>query len=230
MSPYAYCAGNPINRVDKDGRDWDVVINHDQRTITIKANFTTFSGSQATQTLQNSAADWNAQSGKFNYVVGEGNNAISYAVNFDITVNQSGNGVAENSMTVLPDNSKIFQERMEIDANGNEIKIQPQGASDGKNFAVKQSQSSNENITSHEMGHHLGMNHTGSGLMKRTIGGTTLKGRNITETLGHSQVGKGRENSTVNAQLKSMQEIGEAPADFQKGKIQENKNWQDHDF
>ncbi len=180
--------------------------------------------------MQNSASDWNAQSGKFNYVVGEGDNAISYAVNFDITVNQGGNGVAENGMSVLPDNSRLFQERTETDASGNEIKIQPQGASDGKDFAVKQSQSSNENVTSHEMGHNLGMNHTGSGLMKSTTGGTALKGKNVTETLGHSQVGQGKKNSTVNAQLKSRQETGTAPADFQKGKIQENKNWQEHDF
>ena len=230
ISPYAYCGNNPIIRVDKDCRDWDTVINHDQRTIIIKADFATYSDAQATQTLQNSAADWNAQSGKFNYVVGEGENVIYYSVNFDITVNQSGNGIAENGMTVLPDNSKLFQERTESDASGNEIKIQPQGASDGKTFAVKQSQSANVNVTSHEMGHNLGMNDTGTGLMKSTTGGTTLKGKNVTETLGHSQVGQGRKNSTVNAQLKSRQEIGTAPANFHKGKIQENKNWEEHDF
>ena len=214
ISPYVYCANNPIIRVDKDGRDWDAVINHDQRTITIEADFTTYSGAQATQTLQNSAADWNAQSGKFNYVVGEGDNAISYSANFDITVNQSGNGYAENGMTVLPDNSNYFQERTKTDTDGNEIKIQPQGVSDGKALIVKQSQSTNKNVTSHEMGHNLGMEHTGTGLMKSTTGGTDLKGKNVAETLGHSQVGQGRKNSKVNAQLISRQEIGTAPINF----------------
>jgi len=31
-------------------------------------------------------------------------------------------------------------------------------------------------------------------------------------------------------QLISRQEIGTAPINFQKGKIQENKNWKEHDF
>lgn len=128
-------------------------------------------------------------------------------------------------MTVLPDNSKLFQERTGVDMNGNEIVIQPQGASDGKNFAIKQSQSSNKNVVSHEMGHNLGMNHTNSGLMQSTTGGIGLNRTNIKETLGHSQIGKGRNNSIINAQLKSKSETGTAPPDFQTGKIQENKNW-----
>ena len=28
-SPYAYCAGDPINRVDLNGREWDYTINDD---------------------------------------------------------------------------------------------------------------------------------------------------------------------------------------------------------
>ena len=38
MSAYVYCAANPINMIDPDGRDAQITINKDKKTITIKAN------------------------------------------------------------------------------------------------------------------------------------------------------------------------------------------------
>lgn len=66
--------------------------------------------------------------------------------------------------------------------------------------------------------------------MIKTAGSTDLKNKNVKETLGHSQVGKGVKNSVVNAQMQSRKEIGTAPPDFEKGKIQENKNWRKQNF
>lgn len=224
-SPYNYVGGNPIIRVDPDGKDWDIVINHDNQTITIRGNFTTLSGNE--KTLQKAADNWNAQSGKFSYMVGKGDDAISYAVNFEVSVNNPSTDVAENGVQVLSDDNRNFQERTET-INGEEITIKPQGVSDGKNFAMKESQKGNSQKTAHEMGHNLGMNHS-SGLMGKE-GGKNLKKKSVKETLGHSGVGKGVKNSKTNATLQSSTTIGTAPDNFQEGKLKRNRDWKKTTF
>jgi RHS repeat-associated protein len=39
MSPYAYCAWNPVMLVDPDGKDVEIVKNSKNKTVTIRANF-----------------------------------------------------------------------------------------------------------------------------------------------------------------------------------------------
>ncbi|MBO7488665.1 MAG: RHS repeat-associated core domain-containing protein [Bacteroidales bacterium] len=39
LSPYAYCAWNPVKLVDPDGRDVEIIKDDENRTVTIKANF-----------------------------------------------------------------------------------------------------------------------------------------------------------------------------------------------
>ncbi|MDD6582291.1 MAG: hypothetical protein PUF10_06415 [Bacteroidales bacterium] len=34
VSPYTYCANNPVRLVDADGRDYEVVFDHEKKTIT----------------------------------------------------------------------------------------------------------------------------------------------------------------------------------------------------
>ena len=39
ISPYAYCAWNPVKLIDPDGRDVEIVKDDENKTVTIKANF-----------------------------------------------------------------------------------------------------------------------------------------------------------------------------------------------
>ena len=39
ISPYAYCAWNPVKLVDPDGRDVEIIKNDGDKTITIRSNF-----------------------------------------------------------------------------------------------------------------------------------------------------------------------------------------------
>ena len=223
-SPYNYVGANPIKRIDPDGRDWDVVINHDNQTVTIQANFNTLNGSRGT--IQAAADNWTAQSGKFNYVVGKGDEAISYTVNFEVTA-LNPEGGADNMISILPDDAKAFASRTRTAESGNEVKSE--GLSDGTNIAVKESTKENSQITSHEMGHNLGMGHS-SGLMQTEVGGTSLSKTSVKETLGHSGVGKGVKGATTNATLQNKTVEGTAPENFQEGKLKRNNDWEKTNF
>ena len=224
VSSYAYVGNNPIVRIDPDGRDWDVAIDHEKQTITIAANFNTINGD--INTMQTSAEDWNNQSGKFNFVVGNGDEAVSYSINFEISVQDPGSA-ADNMVSVLDDNATVFSERTRLDSDGN--KVTAEGLSDGKNIAIKESNSHNSQIMSHEKGHNLGMSDS-SGIMRGTVGGQGLTRRSVRETLGHSGIGSGVRGATTNAEMKSRTVIGTEPNNFQNGKIRGNNEWNKQNF
>ena len=225
-SPYNYVGDNPIKRIDTDGKDWDVTINHEQRTITVKANFLTFAGNEST--LQRAADSWNSQSGKFLYTFNEGDASVQYSINFNITVNDGSNEAsADNGVSIAPDDSKAFTSRVRTDADGN--KISAEGLSDGKSILIKDSQKDDSQIASHEMGHNLGMTDT-KGIMNGQGGGKNLKSISVRETLGRSGIGAPVKGSTNGASLQNRTVIGAEPKNFQKGSLETNKEWEESQF
>jgi RHS repeat-associated protein len=224
-SPYAYVGNNPILRIDKDGKDWDVTIDHKSRTITVRANFSAVHGNATS--VQTASNNWNSQSGTYSYVIGKGDNAISYTVNFETTVNGDNTGTT-NDIQVLPDDSPNFATRTLL-SGGEEITQTPQAVADGTNIGLKNSQSNNPNVIAHEMGHTMGMGHS-SGLMKTEAGGKKLSGTSVKETLGHSGIGDGAKNKKSNAVMKNKIVVGTAPENFQKGEIKRVKKNEQQEF
>jgi hypothetical protein len=72
MSPYSYCANNPVILVDPDGRDYETVINEKAGTITIVAKYYTTKKNK--DRVQKAVDVWNGQSGKYEMVMVEGEN------------------------------------------------------------------------------------------------------------------------------------------------------------
>jgi len=168
---------------------------------------------------------WNSQSGKFSYQIGKGDNAISYSVNFELTTGDASTNTIQNTVSVLPNDSKIFKT---VDANGNPI--ERGGVSDGKSFSVQDQYFGSKTIGPHEMGHNLGADHS-FGLMDAETGGHTenINRNTISDILynatggyENSKLGGGNYKHSANAQVKSFEVIGKQPENFNKGKVKKS--------
>ena len=163
MSPYMYCAGNPIGLKDPNGEDFDPKIDHEKKTITINAIY--YTATQNKSKLQNAIDVWNKQSGNY-YFQPEGS-SDKYTINFNLKIaegnyatdNDAYNAMANNWGANLYKVSDILK-----DAEGNRV--------DGANgVTLSNSQmtvlpDSKLRTSGHEVGHTLGIDEMSRGLME----------------------------------------------------------------
>ena len=79
LSPYTYCADNPVKLVDPNGEDYEVVV--ENNTITIRATYYAANEKDFKQ-LKKGLDSWNRQSGVYELQTGNGD---SYTINFELT-------------------------------------------------------------------------------------------------------------------------------------------------
>ena len=147
ISPYAYCAWNPVRLVDPDGEDVEVVIDHDNKTVTIKASY--YVEDQYKELVGKGLAIWNDLSGKYMCDFGNDDEMKGYLVQFDLNI-------AKDDEFISPSNWISF-----IDGFNDETQS---GSTDRNNIQIKKDNDEIINTIAHEVGHSLGLMHHNDGL------------------------------------------------------------------
>ena len=154
LSPYVYCAWNPVKLVDPDGKNWKVVVNHENKSITIIALYAVRSNDR--ESAEIAIKTWNDLSGRYNLKVGN----EKYNIVFDLSlINES--------------------EYIESCPYHNSYRLVPQlnkpdelGTTYIRRISVLKAYKDDYLVSSHEIGHSLGLeHHVGtSGLMEKDGG------------------------------------------------------------
>ena len=158
ISPYAYCAADPVNLVDPEGMDYGVIIKEGKIIITA----TIYTMAKNSQYAQKGVSEINSLSGKFEYVV----NGEKYGVIFNLNVEiVSDNGFGEkSSINEAASKNKPIGNTFRIE-DDREMNSNENGyATGGRDVTVRDSRKETETVM-HEFGHILGWRHESSGVM-----------------------------------------------------------------
>jgi len=108
VSPYAYCAWNPVKLVDPDGRDFETIVDHEKKTITIRAQFYLTAGSEKQkEALQKAINEWNSCGFEVSFPGAEKGSDNVYRVCFDIN-NVNGEGPSNYVSFLSDENYNTF--------------------------------------------------------------------------------------------------------------------------
>jgi len=154
ISPYAYCAWNPIKLVDPDGRDALVIVDEEKKLITIKANiiFYAYGKRVGTNDLkktaenykQNIIDNWSKDNNGNPWTIEHDGN--TYTIIFKINVNVDNDAGRERYQKYNGMNNYIGIGRTKSEVNDNH-----------RNRGIWEIANSSNNAGAHEFGHLLGL-------------------------------------------------------------------------
>ena len=157
ISPYAYCAWNPIKLVDPNGMDWELIVDHEKKTVTIRAQYAVRDGDVKTyRSAEIAIKKWNDLSGQYALKTGD----EKYTILFDLSVinlsEYDDKNVCHNTYEIVPE----FKDMNIL------------GETHQRHIKILESEKYNYITSSHEIGHSLGLlhNETMTGLMEEDSG------------------------------------------------------------
>ncbi|WP_168797677.1 RHS repeat-associated core domain-containing protein [Neolewinella litorea] len=232
LSPYSYVANSPIIGIDPDGRDYILIFDHENQTVTVQGTYYTQNGDDDSYKDANTATGfWNDKSGEYSYSVGKGDDAISYSVNFDLSVQSVDDPVAEankdnagfevegalnpgggsNAYDALSDSAPIFSNKNpDAETNG--------ATKSGDYVSVKESRTDTD-TGAHEIGHNLGAGHRSSGVITSAFNSPARSGE-INRATVRSTV-RNAFNQKRDAKG-NVRHVGAAPDHIHKSKVRRN--------
>ncbi len=240
LSPYNYTANSPLIYRDVDGKDYELVIDHKTKTITIVATYYVPEGdAEAKAAASAGVAVWNAASGVYEYKVGD----ETYTINFSLSVKEVKDPIAAANADASG-NSYVISDLL-VKPGEKEGEMHNGNTTDGKHIAVRRSRA--EATDPHEIGHSLGLGHFYKGFMSALAGvfRTSMKVTkgNVMEILKDSNIGSkpmpidGEDEKTKDrrdppkAKFFKTEDVSKRPSNFENGEVERsdgNNNYIDY--
>ena len=217
LSPYAYCANNPLRYVDPSGESGELVYDHKAKTVTIHSKLY-FYGSEATKErskiiANGIAANWNSANAKIDVRGKE--YSIKFAISYETVTEEKAIELAANNTSAR--NNFIRVERGGKESSGTYSYKDIYGSN---SFWFNIDDGLNSTTFSHEYGHGLGLEHPTEDLSRATSRPHIMIPRN-TPYGRYWSIKKGENNYIVNPNSRRVtsSQVSEAIRNYNGGMV-----------